>query len=365
MARPQESTTPARNTAWDGLRALAMFMIVAHHAHILPGAVGVVVFYVLSGFLITGTLLREWRRSNHIALGNFYWRRTVRLIPGLVLFLTVLGVYSAAFQPLPVFRGYLNSAFITLFNGANWWQAYHEQESLGYLNHTWSLSFQEQFYLLWPPVLLLLLRLKLRRRWIGLILLGSVAASALARLFLWESTHDAMRVFYGSDTRADGLLAGCLLAFLADWKILPRRRLAKLALRFASIAGVALVLYVEARVPRDSDVMFRWFFPLATIAITAFVWDIHATSVSGRAKFLEFAPLVWLGQLSYGIYLWHYPFLRFAASHGPAGPFRHILWIVATVLVSAASYHFVEEPLFARSHRKRSPVILTPQSASG
>ena len=132
MAAQAPASGAKRNAAWDGLRGLAMIMIVAHHAHILPGAVGVIIFYVLSGFLITATLLREWNRTRDIALGNFYWRRTVRLIPALVLFLAALAAYSALFQPLPVFRQFLNAAFITLFNMANWWQAFHKQEVLGF-----------------------------------------------------------------------------------------------------------------------------------------------------------------------------------------------------------------------------------------
>ena len=365
MAAPVPAGGAKRNVAWDGLRGLAMVMIVAHHAHILPGAVGVIIFYVLSGFLITATLLREWGRSNHIALGNFYWRRTIRLIPALLLFLTVLAVYSAIAQPLPVFRQFLNASFITLFNMANWWQAFHPHEVLGYLNHTWSLSFQEQFYLLWPLMLLLLLRWNLRRRWIVAVIVGAIAASALVRLFLWQNTHDVMRVFYGSDTRADGLLVGCLLAFFAHWKVLPNRRAAKMALRVASIAGALVVLYVEWRVPRESDAMFRWFFPLATLAIAAFVWDIYTTTLSRRLAFLEIAPLVWLGQLSYGVYLWHYPLLRFSIVHGPGGVLGQFLWIVPTLLVSAASYYFLEQPLVNRKHRKAAtPVVLTPQQAA-
>ena len=186
--------------ALDGLRAFAVLWVIGFHYH-LPfgrdGLFGVDIFFTLSGFLITVLLLEEWSHTGRISLKNFYIRRILRLYPALVLMLLVFG--------LRVPNGYI---FSTLFYSTNWIKALHVLPDSIYLDHTWSLSIEEQFYLLWPAALMLMLRMKVQPRRMALITAGLGLISAIWRAVYWNATQDWFRVYMGTDMHADGLLLG-------------------------------------------------------------------------------------------------------------------------------------------------------------
>lgn len=291
----------------EGLRAVAILSVLAHHSlnRFAPGGfLGVDVFFVLSGYLITGILQAELGRTGDVSLRYFYLRRLLRLGPSLVL---VVGVYLAVASVLPRIdevRSRGTAAALVLGYLANWVTAFGHFP-LGALEHAWSLANEEQFYLLWPPLLWGLARAGLSRRAQVSLVLGMAAASTVWRLLLQAHGASAERVYYGFDTRLEGLLFGCALALVGTATLSAR---GTQAMRWVGhLGGVALVGVFLRGNPR-SDFMRGPGFGLVALAAAAFLGGLlNAPETSPLRRLLSTRGMRYVGRISYALYLWHQP----------------------------------------------------------
>jgi peptidoglycan/LPS O-acetylase OafA/YrhL len=344
----------------DGLRALAVLAVVAYHEQSgwAPGGLlGVGVFFTLSGYLITDLLLGQWSADRRLHLGDFWRRRARRLLPALFVMLAVVTAWVtlADRARLAGLRGsvaaavsYVSNWYLISANGSY----FARFAPPGPLDHLWSLAVEEQFYLLWPWLLLLgLCCVRYRRpgalRWLTLPTLALSAASAVVMLVLYQPGLDPTRVYEGTDTRAFGLLIGAALAMV--WPSRRRARLtarARALLESAGIAGLAVIAVLIWRVGQYSPFAYRGGLVLLTVATAAVVAAAaHPGSlVVGVA--LGWRPLRWIGVRSYGIYLWHYPVIVLTT---PANSGENLLraaaQIAASMALAALSWRFIEEPV--------------------
>jgi peptidoglycan/LPS O-acetylase OafA/YrhL len=350
--------------ALDGLRAVAVLTVLAYHAGLIEGGfLGVDVFFTLSGFLITTLLLEEHTRTGAIAIARFYARRALRLLPALVALLLVCGGVLFATLP-PEFRMILGGYLLGVLGYvANWLIIYWQP--LGVFGHTWSLAIEEQFYLVWPVLLLLLLRW-VRCRWIVTGLVTAAAGSLLWRLALgWGGHTPFFRLYAGTDTHADGLLIG---AALAVWLHLrgsagPPGRVGRVGGAVAAL-GLLGLLVTAPLVPG-----YGWgVTALAALATGGVICGI----IDGRSwvtRCLEMLWLVGIGRISYGVYLWHFPvFFQVGILIGPresAAP----LWQIAlawslTFAAALISYFLIERPCLVYKARLRAYPEVEPASAA-
>jgi peptidoglycan/LPS O-acetylase OafA/YrhL len=352
--------------ALDGLRAIAVLGVMLYHGLVswLPGGfLGVDVFFVLSGYLITSILLAEWQTWRHIDLVGFYLRRARRLLPALVVVVLAVAVWARLEAAPDKYSEIRWDGVSTLLYVANWrfvfaHQSYFDQfGDPSPFRHMWSLGIEEQFYLLFPLLLVGLLAVTRGRRastagWLGV---GAVS-SALVTAFLFDPGADPSRVYYGTDTRAQELLVGAAAAVL----MIRRAEAGVWARRVAAISGVGALVAILAGFMRihDSDgIMYRGgFFILATICAVL----IAATDVAERGpvtRLLSLPPAVWTGKISYGLYLWHWP-LYIALSPARtdlAGNGLLAVRIGATFAAATISYLIVERPI-----RKGALTRMTP-----
>ncbi|MBY0087434.1 acyltransferase family protein [Brevibacillus brevis] len=342
----------------DGLRALAVFAVIVYHLNdnwAPGGLLGVGVFFVLSGYLITDILIAQWKRDGKIDWKDFWLKRVRRLMPALIVTIVIVMAWITLLdrsQLTPLLRGEVLS---TLLYVNNWWRIFHEVSYFSSFGppspfgHFWSLAVEEQFYLLWPLLLVIGLHFSPRRwRLLGLTF-GLALISALAMALLYETGTDPSRVYYGTDTRAFALLIGAALAMI--W---PSRNLsvkaapqARLLLDCIGAAGlVTIVVMIWLTDPYDSF-LYRGGFVLLSVA-TAAVVAVLAHPVSRLGKVLGWKPLRWLGVRSYGIYLWHYPVIVLTSpvvNTGETSIVRSILQVIASVVLAALSWRFIEEPI--------------------
>jgi peptidoglycan/LPS O-acetylase OafA/YrhL len=319
-------------------------------------------FFVLSGYLITGLLLAEWRRWGSIDLRGFWLRRARRLLPALFLLLVGVSVGAAGLAS-PAQRAALRGdALATLGYVANWrfvladrsYFAQYEEPSP--LRHMWSLGIEEQFYLLYPLLLIGLLALGLRRRGLAAVLgLGALGSAALAAL-LYTPGADPSRVYYGTDTRLQALLVGAVAAVLAGQATAARRPPAYLLVTgrhvplpgrrstgLFGLAGLAVVL-VAAR--DTAGWLYQGGFLLVAV-LSVLVVLAAADDRSSTARLLSWEPLRRIGLVSYGLYLWHWPVYVVLTPDrvGATGPALLVLRLAVTGLLAAASYVLVERPV--------------------
>jgi peptidoglycan/LPS O-acetylase OafA/YrhL len=343
----------------DGLRALAVLAVIAYHEQFgwAPGGMlGVGVFFTLSGYLITDLLLGQWVASGRLNLGDFWLRRARRLLPALFVMLAVVTAWATVASPsrLAALRGAVAAAATY---SSNWYYiATHSSYFArfappGPLDHLWSLAVEEQFYLVWPWLLLAgVCCLRSRRasavRWLALPTLALAAGSAVLMLMLYHPGYDPTRVYEGSDTRACGLLVGAALAMV--W---PSRReagparWARIGLDGAGIAGLAVVGLMIWRVGQYSSFTYQGGLVVLSVA-TAGVLAAAACPGSLVGAALGWRPLRWIGVRSYGIYLWHFPVIVLTTpANAPEDLPRAAVQVAASIGLAALSWRFVEEPI--------------------
>lgn len=340
----------------DGLRGVAILAVFAHHLfnRWLPGGfLGVDVFFVLSGFLITYLLVDEWERRGSISLKNFYARRALRLLPALLLWCAAFAA-AAPFLSDRLARAIYQGVALALSYVLNWVPA------LGFpwvspLGIAWSLAIEEQFYLLWPPLLLLLLKRGARPRRLACGLALAVVFVCAYRALLWWSGATVPRVYYGTDTRADALLVGCALGVLAAYDLLPRGHGFKLFARAAAAAGALFLCLLATRITWEGGWLYVGGLTLIAVAAAAV---LAATVVCPWRPFvavLRLAPLVWFGRISYGLYLWHFPVTRIIYPNQDRAPVAGKLLAGALAVVCAAASYYLVERRFLRLKDRFSP----------
>lgn len=349
--------------ALDGVRALAILAVFAYHlgfSWVSGGYLGVDLFFVLSGFLITSLLVEEKVATGRIRLGSFWGRRARRLLPGLVVLLLVLGAFLALFGPGPLvdLHQVRQDAVATVLYIANWHQLFaHQSYFARYaapspLQHTWSLGIEEQFYFVWPFVVLAVLWAgRARWRWSGLVL-ALLGGAASAGWMAWLAVHGASynRLYYGTDTRAFDLLAGAALAFAAVARPQPGavgRRLLGLA---APAALVALLLfYWRAGGPSGTPnrAMFEWGFLLCALLAAVLLADVRQLQPSPLGRLFSLRPLQFVGRISYELYLWHWPVICELSKQrvGFGGLRLAGAQVVVAFSLAAASYFLIDQPL--------------------
>ncbi len=358
------SSTRDRLPGLDGVRALAIVLVLAYHLFpgLAPGGfVGVDVFLVVSGYLITALLLDEHQRSGRIALGRFWRRRARRLLPALVV---VIGVSAAvaAIVGGDVLVGIGWQLLGAATFSSNWLaiaqgSSYLEQTSPELLRHAWSLAVEEQFYLLWPLALLALLLLP-RRRWRVLLPLGLAIASAVAMaLVAGDPAVDgagASTAYYSTLTHGFGLLAGAALAIARSPLSSARERLGRIPAPVADGIAVASALGIVAAASALAiDTAFAYRGGIAAVTVLSVVLLLALDHPRGRAAAIADAPLPrWIGERSYGLYLWHWPAIVLLSAalpsverSGPGGWMLGLVALAASVALAAASYRWFEQPV--------------------
>ena len=369
----------------DGLRAFAVVAVLLYHAGLswLPGGfLGVEVFFVISGYLITALLLAEWHQRGRVDLKGFWLRRARRLLPALYLMLLVTLAFAVVFLPGEVarLRGDAIAAFAYV---TNWYLvAGHESyfEAVGrpsLLKHLWSLAVEEQFYLLWPPVLaagLSLGALRWRRRRVLLLALAGAVASALLMAILYQPELDPSRIYFGTDTRATGLLLGAALAFVwapgrepagtngsagaklpqfhrvRRWERLRRRWgwTVPALLDIAGLAALGGLVWFCLWLGEYQPFLYRGGFACVALTTAVVITAVVDPRTRLGANLLGWRPLRWIGLRSYGIYLWHWPVFMVTRPQLDLpidGWPLLVLRLAATIVLAHLSYHYVETPI--------------------
>jgi peptidoglycan/LPS O-acetylase OafA/YrhL len=348
----------------DGLRAVAVLSVIAFHLGFgwAPGGLlGVGIFFTLSGYLITDILLSQLARRGHIRLGRFWLARARRLLPALFAMLIIVVAWVTIFGPAQP-RQFRDGVVASALYVSNWQLIFGDVSYFarfappGPLNHLWSLAIEEQFYLVWP--FLLLLGTKLVRETplpsgvrprlaVATLLLALVSAILMAALY--HPSLDPSRVYYGTDTRAFELLFGAALAMVWPSRKLSRRIPvgARNLLDGLGVVGLAAIALMIWRTDQYSSFLYRSGFVLLSIA-TVLVVAALAHPACRLGPILGWKPLRWVGVRSYGIYLWHFPIIVLTTPGGVANgaePLRELLQLAAIVGVSALSWKYVEEPV--------------------
>jgi peptidoglycan/LPS O-acetylase OafA/YrhL len=328
--------------ALDGIRGIAILLVIIHH-QLIPislsgGFLGVDLFFVLSGFLITRLLLKEFKTSGSISLSNFYARRALRLAPALLLYLLFALILIRILNPQEFLRE-VKLVGLSLVYLTNWRMAFGWDYSLDPTAIIWSLSIEEQFYLLWPPVLLLLLSTRVKLFHIAAALSLIVIAVGFHRASLWSEGSELNRMYYGTDTRADALFAGCLFAFLAQLRLPTRLRS---ALHVMALSAVVLLAYAICTVSFTGQFLYRGGSTLIALATGILIWSLSESQDSWLARVLAFYPLRWFGFISYSLYLWHWLLLRNVSFYYFVGDWDGWMRLLAAIAIAAGSFYLVE-----------------------
>ena len=386
-ARPKSRYIPAL----DGLRTLAVVAVVLYHLNLTwaqGGLLGVTIFFVLSGYLITRLLINEIAKTGRIDLKSFWIRRIRRLFPAVVTVVVVTCALCTVFNHVMLTKMRPDILPSLLFFN-NWWQILHNVSyfnALGDpspLTHFWSLAIEEQFYLIWPPLLLAMVSMHMSKPNTRRVVLGLAAVSAVAMMVLYNPATDPSRVYYGTDTRVFSLLLGAWMAFIPDRDLAPARLVRHLGLD--RLAGAdkhdkSKNNTAEAATTKPSELARFWSSPASidllgvvglvglaamvalTNGYTAFQYRggtllcsiltlmVIAACVQPQgmvARALAAKPLVWIGKRSYSIYLWHYPLLLLmnpVANINDTPWWHYILQVLLVVAAAECSYRFIETP---------------------
>jgi peptidoglycan/LPS O-acetylase OafA/YrhL len=345
----------------DGLRAIAVMTVVLFHARssFFPGGyIGVDIFFVLSGYLISSLLLTEWNRAGRISLKEFYIRRSLRLLPALVVLCAAVLVVLWANPGIPerreTFTGELtaisySSAPVAALGG-----------HLGWMLPTWSLSVEEYFYVIWPAAIIALCILTGRKHGTGgplktwMVTFAVLAASY--RFFAGVRGWGIERIAYAPDTRAEQLLIGATLAVILPALSTTVRTV------IALLSGGLLAAFVLAPASLSSDFYRYGGSTLIAVMSAAVIAHVVQRPQGSASRYLASSSLVWIGRRSYGIYLWNLPIVGFVAATAIPGPLQAPTKVLLTLLIPALSYALVETPFLNLKSRYRTRSA-TPEAA--
>jgi len=349
---PLESPRLGHQPALDGVRGGAVLAVLLYHTGVplsTGGFIGVDVFFVLSGFLITVLLLEEWRDTDRVALTAFYQRRALRLLPALFAVVVAACTVGALLA-----RGFARPTihavpFVVLY-GANWARIAHV--SLGLLEHTWSLSIEEQFYLIWPIVLLVLIRR--RTRHLAGWLIGAACVLTAADAARWHFDLAPGAIYNGLEAHGGPLLLlGGATAVLFHTGALHRPAM-RLVLARAAWPAAGVVIAGVMLLHTDHGFYSAGGLSVFGVGSAAVIATVTTTAGPLRSL-LAWRPMTAIGRISYGLYLWHYPIYIVVRQHlaGRPGFVVYPCELAAAFLAAALSYRFVERPFLARKRRAR------------
>ena len=368
-ARPDQNL-PTHVPALDGIRGVAVMLVFISHFHwilskktgysqVTPwkfinrtleaGFLGVDIFFVLSGFLITSLLLKDHANKQPGMVGRFYKRRALRLLPALYALLIVdffvawLESARMDFQWRTTWRAllYLN----------NWNVVWNFRGSRKDLGHLWSLGIEEQFYIVWPAVVLLMLALKLHHQIIITVLSLAIAAIVVHRINLWNDDIYWLFIYIRTDTRVDSLLVGALFAYVYRHYRVPSQ-----VLNWAATLCFAGLMYIKYELDASPFIMKTGF---TVIAVLAGIIILAASEGAWFAnRVLISRPLTIIGKVSYGLYLWHLPVFLILGRHVTSGPkpLRILAGIIVASVVTVISWFFIEKPFLNLKNRRYANV---------
>jgi peptidoglycan/LPS O-acetylase OafA/YrhL len=342
--------------ALDGLRAVSILGVLMYHGGFSwagGGVISVNVFFVLSGFLITTLLLKEWEGSGTIRLLSFWARRARRLLPALFLLLIGVALYIRIFAPNGTQSQFRGDALSTLLYFGNWHQIFSGQSYFALVSapspvlHTWSLAIEEQFYLVWPLVVLGLLKLWRSTRVLLAAAVLGVLSSAVAMAALYRPGIDPSRLYYGTDTRAQDILVGAVVGILLLHR--PSSHAPKMRVRGSLIAAGGMVVFAWEwlTVTGASMWLYRGGFLVCDLAVGIVIMGVTLAPDGLPARALSLQPLTYVGRISYGLYLWHWPVFLVVdhARSGLSGWDLFALRSAVTFAIAIASWHLVEQPI--------------------
>lgn len=376
--RDRKPINPRYMPGLDGVRAVAVIAIIIYHLNpqwLSGGFLGVDTFFVISGYLITSLLLTEYHNTGKIELMSFWLRRVKRLIPAVIFLVMGVIVLSLIFMPTEIQKVRADS-IAAIFYVSNWWYImqnvdYFEQFAVQPLKHLWSLAIEEQFYLVFPIVLLSLLSFIRRLKSIRIIFLILLVISMIAMMVLYVPNENVARVYFGTDTRIQTLLMGVLLALVwppFQLKAKVNRQM-RTMIDTAGVVGLAILFICFKFVSETNSILYYGgFFLISTVTLLVIASSVHPSGYF--AKFLGNKVFTFIGSRSYSLYLWHYPIIvliHHQFVQGQIPPLVYVVEILLMVLMAEFSYKFIEQPfrkegfnIFAFNHLKnwRSQKVL-------
>lgn len=347
----------------DSLRAIAVIAVIIYHidANYLPGGfLGVDLFFVLSGYLISSLIIKEYKSTGTVNLYNFYVRRASRLLPAVYFMITVVLIIITLFNGVLLKKSYLDALFGYIYS-SNWWYIFHKLDyfdsfgSQSPFKHLWSLAIEEQFYMFFPLIFLIFNRKsksnnsnsKLNKNFIYVVL-SLILVSLIAHILLFD-INNINRIYFGTDTRAFSLLVGVVGAILYPMDRLSERTTKKdnMIYSIVSLVSILVLICIMINTSEYNTWLYRGGFLLVAI-IGLIIIISSGRQYTFMSKLLSFKPLVFIGKISYSLYLWHFPILVVTTPVSEIGNpnlFYVTLRIVLIFLVATGSYMFVETPI--------------------
>ena len=347
----------------DSLRAIAVIAVIIYHidANYLPGGfLGVDLFFVLSGYLISSLIIKEYKSTGTVNLYNFYVRRARRLLPAVYFMITVVLIIITLFNGVLLKKSYLDALFGYIYS-SNWWYIFHKLDyfdsfgSQSPFKHLWSLAIEEQFYMFFPLIFLIFNRKsksnnsnsKLNKNFIYVVL-SLILVSLIAHILLFD-INNINRIYFGTDTRAFSLLVGVVGAILYPMDRLSERTTKKdnMIYSIVSLVSILVLIGIMINTSEYNTWLYRGGFLLVAI-IGLIIIISSGRQYTCMSKLLSFKPFVFIGKISYSLYLWHFPILVVTTPVSEIGNpnlFYVTLRIVLIFLVATGSYMFVETPI--------------------